>query len=127
MKPTYLLLALCLVSGCVGSSAWYSGKMSSTEDEAKANNKKMMALEVGQSRDTVLIVMGQPTRREAYQLDNQRIVEFLFYRTSGWSRDDRGDKDYQFTPVALEQKKLIGWGRNFYDNIVKIAVQVTGK
>ncbi|MBI1803244.1 MAG: DUF3192 domain-containing protein [Ignavibacteriae bacterium] len=127
MKYLCIAVALFALSGCAGSVAWHSMRMGSTNGEAEDNNKKMMQLEIGQPKDSVLAIMGQPTRREAYRLDNNRAVEFLFYRTRGWSNQESADNDEQFTPMAFEDKKLIGWGRNFYDNIVKIAVQINGK
>jgi hypothetical protein len=87
----------------------------------------MMQIKIGQDRQEVIKIMGPPTKREAYQIENNKIIEFLFYRTQGWSIRDGGDKDYQFTPVAFENDKLIGWGRNFYDNIIRSAVEITIK
>lgn len=71
--------------------------------------------------------MGPPAKREAYQLPNNKVVEFLFYRTSGWSTDVATDTDAQFTPVAIENDKVHGWGRNYYDQVVRVAVDVTVK
>ncbi len=121
------LLGTLLVGGCAGSRAWSSMRISSTETEAKLNNQKIMNLTIGQPRNEVLDIMGPPAKREAYQLENQRVVEFLFYRTSGWSATDDGDKDYQFTPFAFKENKLVGWGRNYYDNVVRIAIEATTK
>ena len=122
-----ILSTFVLFTGCAGSPAWHSIKMSSTASESKINNEKMMNLNIGQSKEDVLRIMGNPTRREAYQLENKRIIEFLFYRTIGWGSEDTGDKDSQFTPVAFENSKLIGWGRNFYDNVVKHAFDIRVK
>ena len=120
-----LILGTLLVGGCIGSDVWRDMRVSSTESEAKLNNQKIMNLTIGQPRNEVLDVMGPPAKREAYQLANQRVVEFLFYRTSGWAVDDWRDKDYQFTPFAFEENKLVGWGRNYYDNVVRTAVEIT--
>lgn len=117
------VIALTII-GCVGSPAWRSMRVSETTKEAQTNNTKMMNLQIGQSKQEVLNIMGPPTKREAYQLENSRTVEFLFYRTTGWSYGETGDKDYQFTPVAIENDKLIGWGRNFYDKVVHSAVDL---
>lgn len=37
------------------------------------------------------------------------------------------DTDAQFTPVAIENDKVAGWGRNYYDRVVRAAVDVTVK
>lgn len=115
------------IGGCAGSPAWDSMHISSTRSAAEANNAHLQKLEIGQSKSELLSIMGLADKREAYQLDNGRVVEFLFYRTGGWSSQVAMDQDNQFTPVALEGGKVRGWGRNFYDNVVRAAVDVTIK
>ncbi len=114
-------------AGCAGSPAWTSMQISSTREEAKLNNANLMKVQVGQPRDEVLGIMGMPAKREAYQLPNDKVVEFLFYRTAGWSPGSTTDSDAQFTPVAIENAKVGGWGRNYYDRVVRAAVEVTVK
>ncbi|MCJ7645459.1 DUF3192 domain-containing protein [bacterium] len=126
-KFVVILVSVFLLTGCAGSRAWHSMRISSTEAESKVNNEKIMSLNIGQTRAEVLRIMGNPSKREVYQLENQKIVEFLFYRTSGWSSTDSGDRDYQFTPFAFENEKLVGWGRNYYDNVVRHAVDINLK
>jgi hypothetical protein len=113
-----------LFVGCPGSVAWQSQRIGATEAEAKRNNENMMLLNIGQSKEEILGIMGAPAKREAYKLDAERVVEFWFYRTSGWSMRDMGDMDYQFTPMAIEDDKLVGWGRNYYDTVVRSAVEL---
>jgi outer membrane murein-binding lipoprotein Lpp len=113
--------ATIFLSGCAGSPAWMSLKMSSTSSTAKANNAKIMGLQIGQLRDTVVALLGAPEKREAYRTKNGE-VEFLFYRTEAW--DGRGSvvSDKQFTPVAFSAGKLEGWGRNLYDQTIKLSL-----
>lgn len=125
-KNFFIFLVLIIFCSCVGSPAWYSMKMGDTKDEADENNKKMLSLEIGQTKPELLNIMGSPAKIEAYQLPNNKIIEFMFYRTSGWG-NDYSDQDYQFTPIALENKKLVGWGRNFYDNVIRQAVDINVK
>ena len=127
MKTISVVILTLILVGCAGSPAWRSMRISSTESEARINNEKIMNLNIGQSRQEVLEVMGMPAKREVYQLGNQSVIEFLFYRTSGWSGTDWGDKDYQFTPLAFENNKLVGWGRNYYDNIVRASIEIKTK
>lgn len=124
MKITSTFVIIGLLISCTGSPAWYGRKVGQTANEAEINNQKMMELKIGQLKEDVLTIMGSPTRREAYKLENKKIVEFLFYRTQGWAPDGLGDKDYQFTPLAIVNNKLVGWGRNYYDNVVRAAVEV---
>ncbi len=115
------------LAGCAGSPAWTSMQISSTRETAQKNNANLMTVEIGQSRGELLKIMGTPDNREAYQLPHKRIVEFLFYRTEGWSRYQQMDTDSQFTPVAIRNGKVSGWGRNYYDRVVRAAVDVTVK
>lgn len=122
-----MFVIVALLISCTGSRAWYGRKMGQTAKEAEINNRKMMKLKIGQSKEEVLKIMGFPTKRETYQLENKKIVEFLFYRTQGWAPDGLGDRDYQFTPLAVVNNKLIGWGLNYYDNVVRAAVEIIKK
>ncbi|MFC1475939.1 DUF3192 domain-containing protein [Candidatus Zixiibacteriota bacterium] len=127
MRFVSIIIIGLVLFGCAGSPAWNSQRISSTRGEAKRNNEKMMLIEVGQDKEMVVGIMGPPTRREAYQLEDDKTIEFLFYRTTGWSPSELGDRDHQFTPVAIESGKLVGWGRNYYEQIIKAVVEVTTK
>ena len=124
MRKIMVVILLLFFVGCPGSVAWQSQRIGSTEAEAKRNNENMMLLNIGQSKAEVLEIMGAPAKREAYKLEAERVVEFWFYRTSGWSMRDMGDMDYQFTPFAIENDELVGWGRNYYDTVVRSAVEL---
>lgn len=115
------------LAGCAGSPAWTSMQISSTRGEAEQNNANFMKVQIGQTKEEFLTLMGAPAKREAYQLPNDKVIEFLFYRTGGWSPGITTDTDAQFTPVAVENQKVAGWGRNYYDRVVKAAVDVTVK
>lgn len=96
MKKLFLALAASawLLSGC----GVYT---------VNKNNSGLMNLQVGMDRSEVLAAMGQPQRREAYG-----NTEFLIYRTGFESNSENGN----FTPVAIIDGKVAGWGRNYYDN-----------
>ena len=102
-------------------------QISGTRTEAEKNNAKLMNVQIGQSREELIQIMGPPTKREAYQLGNNKVIEFLLYRTAGWDNQHLGDTDAQFTPIAIENQKVVGWGRNYYDSVVRSAVDVTIK
>ena len=121
-----IILTLILVS-CADSPAWRSMRISSTEFKARINNEKNMNSNIGQSKQEVLEIMGKPAKRQIYQLGNQRVIEFLFYCTSGWSGTDWSNKDYQFTPLAFENNELVGWGQNYYDNLIRAAIEIKTK
>jgi len=113
-----------LLASCAGSPAWQSMQISSTRGVAEKNNKKMLSLKVGQSKSEVMQIMGDPTKTESYDLGNGNVVEFYFYRTEGWSNHMVCDADSQFTPVAFQNDKLVGWGRNYYDRVKKQQIEL---
>ena len=115
--------AILVLSGCAGSPAADSLKVSSTGRLAKRNNSSIMGLQLGESRATAVAALGPPDKREAYQSQTGE-VEFLFYRTKAWDGQGAVASDDQFTPVAFRAGKLVGWGRNFYEQTIKIAVTV---
>lgn len=127
MKWFAAIVTALVLGGCAGSPAWTSMHISSTRSEAESNNANLLKVEIGQTKAELLAIMGAPGKREAYQLESGRSVEFLFYRTGGWSTQVASDRDEQFTPVALEEGKVRGWGHNYYDNVVRAAVDVTIK
>lgn len=121
MYRTAFLIVLVsgLLASCAGSPAWQSMQISSTRSVAEKTNKKMLSLKVGQCKSEVLKIMGEPVKTESYDLGKGTVVEFYFYRTQGWSTYETRDNDCQFTPVAFQNDKLVGWGRNYYDKVTR--------
>jgi outer membrane protein assembly factor BamE (lipoprotein component of BamABCDE complex) len=74
-----------------------------------------MELQVGMSRQQMLSLMGNPYRREVYGDD-----EFLIYETNHWAGIDSSER---FTPVHLKNGKVMGWGRNYYDDAIRSKVE----
>jgi hypothetical protein len=58
-------------------------------------------------RQQVLTLMGNPYRREVYA-----DSEFLIYETNHWADTEKN----RFTPILLQKSKVVGWGRNYYDD-----------
>jgi outer membrane protein assembly factor BamE (lipoprotein component of BamABCDE complex) len=104
MKQKLLYAAcilFCLIStGCAGF-------------EAANNRDRLTNLEVGMSKDRLLAVMGKPYLREA-----QGEYEWWFYLTDIDIRDNAQNLRV-YTPVALKDGKIDGWGRNFYEERAK--------
>ena len=71
------------------------------------------------SKEEVLTLMGDPYKTESYQVENKSL-EFWLYLTEGKSVYDRTLRDSNFTPLAFENNTLSGWGRNYYDNTLRI-------
>ncbi len=110
---TFLLTAITALSvvSCAGSPL-------RTSWEAEHNRDNMLKLTIGQTRDQVMANMGRPYKTESYQIDG-KIVEFWLYLTEGKSvYGSLGDSN--FTPLAFENGVLTGWGRNYYDRVLRI-------
>lgn len=97
-----------LLQGCYGSIA-------------STNNSNLLKLEIGDSKSKVLEIMGNPHRNEKYQIEN-RTYDVWFYRTS--HTPDNKETDDEFTPIVIIDGKVDGWGRNFYDNTIKIKQEI---
>lgn len=68
-----------------------------------------MNIDIGMTKKEVVSIMGQPYTREVYQLPDESVLEFLIYRTYY----EIGREE--MTPICLKDNKVIGWGRNFYE------------
>jgi hypothetical protein len=88
-----LILAAAMVSGC-----W--------QVQSGVNAFNTIRLHEGMTRDEVITTMGKPQLRETYGK-----TEFLIYRTDF----PVGTEKVDFTPIALVNGKVTGWGRQFYD------------
>jgi len=106
-----------LLMACAGSPA-------RTGWEAERNRENMLRLNVGQTKDQVLTVMGKPYKTESYIIDG-KPVEFWLYLIEGTSTDYKRFTDANFTPLSFEDGILKGWGRNYYDNSLRIKKDVT--
>ena len=105
--PKLAMASVAMAWTLTGCQPFIDGWQSAT------NNHDIMKLQVGMKRDEVVALMGQPQKREAYGQ-----TEFLIYRT-----DYRGASDNaNFTPVAIIDGRVAGWGRNYYDNTVRSKV-----
>jgi hypothetical protein len=112
------LLVLIMAVAMVGCSA-IVGKV-------RDNNANIAKLSIGMTKTQVLEVMGAAEKSEAYETKTNGVLEFLFYRTEAANPDHlgRGEfgtvTDQHWTPICLIDGKLKGWGRNFYDDTIKI-------
>ena len=104
------LLAVILFAGCKGS-------VGNTQAEASRNRKALLSLEMEMTEDEVLSIMGKPGKKERHSFDD-RTIEFWLYLTEGITVEYESNWDSDYTPLAFEGGKLIGWGRNFYDRIL---------
>jgi hypothetical protein len=98
--------------------------------KVKNNNANISSLSVGMTKTQVLKIMGPVGKSEAYETKTNSVLEFLFYRTEAANPDfaGRGEfgtvTDRHWTPICFIDGKLKGWGRNFYDDTIKIRKEV---
>lgn len=98
--------------GCAGSPV-------RTGWEAEKNRSNMLKLKIGMTTEQVLTLMGNPYKTESYQVEG-KTLEFCLYLTEGKNIYDHTLRDSNFTPLAFEDNILTGWGRNYYDNVLRI-------
>ena len=88
-----VIVAAFLVAGCA-------------QLQSSVNAFNTIRLRIGMTHDEVVATMGKPQIREAYGK-----TEFLIYRTNLLVTPETAD----FTPVALVNGKVTGWGRKIYE------------
>lgn len=109
----FFTISIIMISmlGCAGSPL-------RTSWEAERNRSNMLKLKIGMSKEQVLALMDNPYKTESYQVEG-KFLEFWFYLTEG-KEVGRSLSDSNFTPLAFESDILTGWGRNYYDNALRI-------
>ena len=117
MRFITLLIAVLFLVSCAGSPY-------QTGEEARQNRDNMFKLNVGQTKDQVLTLMGKPYKTEMYIID-EKPIEFWLYLTEGKGIYDRTLRDSNFTPLAFENGILKGWGRNYYDKTLRVKKDIT--
>ena len=94
-----------LLAGVLAGCAEASRQIDSMEHKSAIET-----LEVGMSRDRLVSLMGKPAKRENYG-----STQFYIYETNYLALRESG----QFTPVAVVDGKVAGWGRDYYDAAVE--------
>ena len=82
--------------------------------KARLNNENLSKLKLGMTKDEMLKIMGKPRSSEVYKIKEAKI-ELISYLTETVKFEDHiGQK--HLTPVALQDDKVVGWGRGYFDN-----------
>lgn len=103
--------------GCVGSPIHASLTYKGIQSTIRGNNASLVRLETGMSQDEVRSILGAPERSEGYDWGSAWLYRTAM--TNGLDGGLYGSTDADYTPVMFDQNKvLIGWGRNFYDQRV---------
>lgn len=112
-----LAIVLLAVIGCAGS--YYQAGI-----EAEKNRANLFDLKIGLTKDQVRAVMGTPYKTESYAQEGKNL-DFWLYFTERKSISDLPLNDTNFTPLAFENGTLKGWGRNYYDTVLRIKKDIT--
>jgi len=112
-----LAIVLLAVIGCAGSP-YQTGR------EAERNRANLFDLKIGLTKDQVRAVMGTPYKTESYAQEGKNL-DFWLYLTEGKSMSGLPLSDTNFTPLAFENGILKGWGRNYYDTVLRIKKDIT--
>lgn len=117
MRFILILITMLFLASCAGSPY-------QTGEEARQNRDNLLELNVGQTKDQVIAIMGKPYKTEMYVSEGVS-TEFWLYLTEGKGMDGRKLSDSNFTPLAIENGVLKGWGRNYYDNTLRVKKDIT--
>jgi Protein of unknown function (DUF3192) len=98
-----LIFLVALLTGCGGIAA--------------RNSAALNKLNLGDSKATVIALMGEPKLKEAYGKK-----EYWLYVTTGFASEDED----RFTPVVFTDGKVIGWGKKYFSEIRDRSLPSTG-
>lgn len=109
-----LLFSISLI-GCAGSPVRRRG-------EAARNRSKLVNLRIGMTKNQVIELMGVPSKTEAYEIQGNNLEFWLYLTEYTWTEFTGSKPDY--TPLAFEGDILKGWGRNYYDQALRIKQEI---
>lgn len=100
-----LILVLCL--GLLGCAL-----------TASIKREQITHLMPNMTTDEVRRVMGDPFSTETYLSSDNKTNLIWNYRTH-YSTDALGVTHQELTPLVFKDNLLLGWGNNFYDQLVQ--------
>lgn len=106
------MVSLLVCAGCASASPFATG----------TTRRNLQQLEIGMPKEEVIKIEGSPYGREAFQDQDGEPIEFLLYQTQ-FVGMAISPSDTELTPVALKNGKVIGWGRNFYDQAKQYRIE----
>jgi outer membrane protein assembly factor BamE (lipoprotein component of BamABCDE complex) len=118
MRISKLLVTFLIIFILTSCTTW--------EIRQSRNRDNLMRIDLGMSKDQVVLIMGKPDLNEAYQTADGGALVILFYYTNRKWADGNVTKD-ECTPLVFENGKLIGWGDEFYQSKIKIELDIKNK
>jgi len=116
ITTSIIFLTIILLTGCAGSPVQRRG-------EAHSNRSKLVDLKIGMTKNEVINLMGQPSKTEAYEIQRKSLEFWLYLTEYEWLGLDSRPKP-EYTPLAFEGGVLKGWGRNYYDQTLRIKQEI---
>ena len=102
--------------GCVGSPIHSTLSYHSVSEKIKKNNKALLKLKVGMTKDEVQQIMGEPQRSEGYPWGSVWLYRTAM--TEGINGSIYGTIDPDYTPVMFDEN-VNGWGRNYFQEYIR--------
>lgn len=91
--------------------------------DAHRNNKRLMELSPGMSRDEVVHIMGTPQHSEVFNCSDGQEITFLFYETREPGTVITTSALDRCTPVVLVDGMLRGWGEGARRNALRLSLE----
>lgn len=110
-----IFLIIISLIGCAGSPV-------SRREEAHSNRSKLVNLKIGMTKNEVINLMGKPSKTEAYEIQGKNFEFWLYLTEYEWLEYSTPRPEY--TPLAFEGGFLKGWGRNYYDQALRIKQEI---
>lgn len=110
-----IFLIIISLIGCAGSPV-------SRRGEAHSNRSKLVNLKIGMTKNEVINLMGKPSKSEAYEIQGKNFEFWLYLTEYEWL--EYSTRRPEYTPLAFEEGFLKGWGRNYYDQALRIKQEI---
>ena len=115
ITTSIIFLIIISLIGCAGSPVKRRG-------EAHSNRSKLINLKIGMTKNEVVNLMGRPSKTEAYEIQGKSLEFWLYLTEYEWLEYSTPKPEY--TPLAFEGGVLKGWGRNYYDQALRIKQEI---
>lgn len=89
------------------------------QDREAFNRVQITKLKIGSTRDEVLALLGSPDLTEAKELDDDKVLQVMFFRTQHVKADGLTTQD-ECTPLLFEDQKLVEVGEGAYKSYRQI-------
>ena len=121
MKDAFIICLLLAVAATETGSVVAGGVLDLALTEkprlarkARLNNENLAKLKLGMAKEEMLKIMGKPRSSEVYKIKEAKI-ELISYLTETVNFESHIAQKH-LTPIALQDGKVVGWGRSYFEN-----------